>query len=376
MFGFINNYNFKELEPQKYWAPPASWSIEKKKETTRNRIFSGDWLAAEKKDGYFSKFLKDEDGNILLFSRSKNVNNEYPEKHEWVPHLQEYFEKIPNGSCFLGELYLPNMPGSKNVTTLLGCLKDKCVERQNKNEKLHFYIFDILAFNNVSFLDKTAINRFAFIKKIENIYNSEYIEYAQYSSGIELWQNLQSILSSGREGMVLIRNNSLYQPGKRPSKDCQKIKKELSDTIDAFFTGKTMPATEDYKGKEIETWQYWQDMRTGEKFLDNESNTYKRYINGEMIKPITRGHFYGWAGSLEVGVYNKEGKIVPIAWLSGLPDEIKAAPEDFTMKPFEMIAMQIHEDTEGKGLRHAKFLKWRPDNSLKDCTYEKIFGEQ
>ena len=33
MKGFIDNYNFKEMPAQKYWAPPASWSFEKKKET-------------------------------------------------------------------------------------------------------------------------------------------------------------------------------------------------------------------------------------------------------------------------------------------------------------------------------------------------------
>ena len=53
MLGIIDDFNFKEMAPQKYWAPPSTWSEEKKKETTRSRIFSGEWYAAEKKDGYF-----------------------------------------------------------------------------------------------------------------------------------------------------------------------------------------------------------------------------------------------------------------------------------------------------------------------------------
>ena len=61
MLGIIDGFNFKEMAPQKYWAPPSSWSEEKKKETTRNRIFSGEWYAAEKKDGYFAQLVKDED---------------------------------------------------------------------------------------------------------------------------------------------------------------------------------------------------------------------------------------------------------------------------------------------------------------------------
>ena len=81
MFGYIDGYNFKEMNPMKYWAAPSSWDTEKKKTTLINRIYSGEWCASEKKDGYFSKFVKDEDGNILLFSRSRNVKGEYPEKH-------------------------------------------------------------------------------------------------------------------------------------------------------------------------------------------------------------------------------------------------------------------------------------------------------
>ena len=395
----IDGVDFHELEAQRYWSFPKSYKGDSKEET-RNMIFSGDYIGSRKMDGAFYKFIKDENGNMELLGRSRSVSGDFLDKIEWVPHLMPFFNALPNGTCLLGELYFPNNEGSNKVTTIMGCLKEKAITRQEKN-KLHYYVFDCLAYMGKNLLSSDINQRIKALSCIEtstevynttnefrynteltaaigiiNKTNEDYVEFAKYYTGAELWVELQTILSQGGEGIVITKCGTCYQPGKRPARQTLKIKRELSDTIDAFFTGKTTPATEDYKGKEIETWQYWQDIRTGEKFLDNESNTYKRYVNGEMIKPITRSHFYDWAGSLEVGVYNKEGKIVPIAWLSGLPDEIKAAPEDFTMKPFEMTAMQIHEDTEGKGLRHAKFLKWRPDNSLKDCTYEKIFGEQ
>ena len=37
----------------------------------------------------------------------------------------------------------------------------------------------------------------------------------------------------------------------------------------------------------------------------------------------------------------------------------------------EVTCMEIDEET--KGLRHAKFVQFRPDLKLEDCTYEKIF---
>ena len=376
MKGYIDNYNFKEMEPMRYWAPPSSWTLEKKKETTQSRIFSGSWWAAEKKDGYFSKLVKDEDGNIMLFSRSRNVKGEFPEKHEWVPHLQSFFEDLPNGTCLLGELYLPSKPGSSNITSLLGCLKEKCVARQEIGEKLHFYIFDILAWEGKSFLNKEAIDRFIFLNEINIIKNTNYNEYihvAQYYNGKALWNKLQNILNNGGEGMVIVRDKSLYQPGKRPSKDCQKVKKELHETIDCFFTGHATAPTKEYTGKEIETWQYWLNERTDEK-LNGEY--YKEYFNGAPLIPITKPYFNGWAGSLEIGVI-KNDKVVPIGYLSGLSDEIKANYKDYKGKVIEVGAMEVlYNNGKFSGLRHAKLVNFRPDLTIKDCTWEKIFGNE
>lgn len=375
----IDGIDFQNLAPQKYWAPPASWTLEKKKETTEARIFSGDWFGAEKKDGYFSKLVKDMDGNIGLFSRSKNVNGEYPEKHEWVPHLKGFFDWLPNGTCLLGELYLPSKPGSSNITTLLGCLKEKCIARQEQGEKLNFYVFDVLAYEGKSVYTSSLMARTVILNKIFNDYADEvnpggyligegpsfgYIDFAHYKSGKELWSLLQGVLADGGEGIVITRGGAPYQPDKRPSKDCQKVKKELQETIDCFFTGRGTAPTRLYSGKEIETWKYWQNMRTGEKV---EGEYYKEYQAGAPYEPLTKPAFYNWAGSLEIGVL-KDGEVYPIGFLSGLTDEIKSNPGAQKMKCIEVTAMEI---LPTGGIRHAKMLQFRPDLAPTDCTYEK-----
>ena len=38
MKGFINNINFYELKAMKYYAPPASWSQEKKEQTETKKV--------------------------------------------------------------------------------------------------------------------------------------------------------------------------------------------------------------------------------------------------------------------------------------------------------------------------------------------------
>lgn len=378
MYGFIDGYDFGEMEPMRYYAPPSTWSDEKKRDNARAKIFSGDWLGAEKKDGYFAKLIKDEDGNIILYSRSRGVNGKFADKHEWVPHLNSFFDSLPNGTCLLGELYFPKQPGSRCVTTVMGCLKEKAIERQNKGEKLHFYVFDCLAWDGKNWLNETAKSRFTWVSAFAPI---GYVSFAQYVSGADLNTMLQEILARGDEGIVITHEKGLYEPGKRPSKTTLKIKKELKQTIDCFFTGIGSAPTKEYTGKEIETWKYWQNQITGEKV---EAELYKEYRSGCPIIPVTKGYFNGWAGSLEIGVLrHKEGsrckingieyhdtEVFPIGWLSGLPDEMKANPKKYAFKPIEVTAMEY--DAFNHSLRHGKMVGWRADLGIGDCTFDKL----
>lgn len=381
MLGFIDGYNFKEMEPMKYFAPPATWSDEKKRDNARAKIYSGDFLGAEKRDGYFAKLVKDDEGNVGLYSRSRNVNGEYVDKHEWVPHLQPFFDMIPNGTCFLGEIYFPSAPGSRNITTIMGCLKEKAIARQEKGEKLHFYIFDCLAYAGKSWMSYPARKRFAFVDSYDVVV--EYVSHAHYVSGKELWSMLQEILARDDEGVVITHGDGLYEPGKRPSKTTLKIKKELKQTIDCFFTGVGSAPTKIYTGKEIETWKYWENQMTGTKM---NAEMYKEYAAGCPIVPITKGYYNGWAGSLEIAVLkHKPGgrckinnieyhdtEVFPIGWLSGLPDEMKADPKKYAFKPIEVNAMEW--DAWNNSLRHGKMVGWRKDLGVGDCTLEKIIG--
>ena len=378
MYGFIDGFDFGELEPMRYYAPPSTWSDEKKRDNARAKIFSGDWLGAEKKDGYFAKLIKDEDGNIILYSRSRGVNGQFADKHEWVPHLKPFFDTLPTGTCLLGELYLPSQPGSRNITTIMGCLKEKAIARQEKGEKLHFYVFDCLAWDGKSWLKEKALSRFTWVSAFAPI---EYVSFAQYVSGADLNILLQEILARGDEGVVITHQDGLYEPGKRPSKTTLKIKKELKQTIDCFFTGRGSAPTHIYTGKEIETWKYWENQITGAKV---EAEMYKEYKAGCPIVPITKGHYHGWYGSLEIAVLrHKEGskckirgieyhdtEVFPIGWLSGLPDEMKADPNKYAFIPMEVTAMEY--DAYNHSLRHGKMVGWRKDLGIGDCTFDKL----
>ncbi len=373
----IDGYNFFEMEAEKYFAPPSSWSQEKKKEWANTRIFSNQWWGAQKRDGAFFMFLKDEDGNMFLRPRSRNVKKEFVNKIDWVPHLHEFFEQLPNGTCFLGELYLPSDEQAKTTTSIMNCLVSKAIKRQEK-EKLVYYIFDVLAHEGESFINMEAVKRFLSLEAYKRMYEKDYVEWAHYLSGKKLWHEIQSILADGYEGVVITRDESVYQPGKRTNRDTLKIKKELQDTIDCVMIGAVSP-TKLYNGEEIETWPFWFDELnsvkiTAQEYLDKYHATiYSSYVEGGPVYPVTKNWFYGWAGSWRLGAY-KDGKLVLIGKLSGLTDEMKENWTDYVGSVVEVSCMEIMDNERGgKGLRHPKLISIRSDKDKTECLWEDIF---
>lgn len=370
MKGFIDKIDFHNLECQKYWSMPSSWSDERKKEEVHSAIFSGDYIGSRKMDGALYKFIKDEDGNMELLGRNKSVSGDYLNKIEWVPHLQPFFDSLPNGTCLLGEIYFPNNEGSNHVTTIMGCLKEKAIQRQEVGEKLHYYIFDVLAWDNESYLNIVIESRANLIHWMSKNgeYGAEYVEFAQYYEGAELWEQLQFILSSNGEGIVITKKGTSYQPGKRPARQTFKVKKELKESLDVVILDANPPKRE-YTGKEILNWRYWENVRTGEKL---QGELYKEYSEGANIEPVTKTYWNGWAGSLLIGA-RKDNKLIPIGSLSGMTEEVLSNWENYKGCVAEITGMQIHETG---GIRHPRFIRWRPDLTAKDTDWYRIFGDK
>ena len=96
MNGYIDGIDFINLPAEKYWTFPKS----KKdvKTDIHNRIYSGDYLGAEKVDGTYQKAIRDEDGNFHLIARNQSVSGEMTDKVEWCPQFSPFFEALPNGT--------------------------------------------------------------------------------------------------------------------------------------------------------------------------------------------------------------------------------------------------------------------------------------
>lgn len=369
----IDGVDFENLEAEKYWSFPSGYKGNKSEEM-KNMIFSSNYGGAQKMDGAYYRLCKGMDGEIRLQSRSESVNGGFLDKKEWVPQLNDFFAKIPNGSCLLGEIYFPNNEGSRHVTSIMGCLPEKARARQEAGDKLHYYIFDVWAWDGHSYLKTPAFDRFNLISTNFNNsnYQHPYVEWAMYYIGPALWDELSRVREANGEGIVITQLTSVPSPGKRTARKTLKIKKELDNPIDCFLTGRYKPATQEYKGNYITDWPYWVNLRTGEKLT---GRYYEDWLHGRTLLPVTRAWFNGWASAVEIGLV-KDGKEVGIGWISGIDDDVRAGivknPEAYKHKVVKINAMSIEPDTHC--LRHGKIIEWRNDGdkSWEECDFGQI----
>jgi hypothetical protein len=276
-------------------------------------------------------------------------------------------KSLPNGTVLLSECYLPGNEGSQKITGLLGCLKERCIERQEKGQKLHFYIFDVMAYDGIDFTKDKFINRIQLLEELMKRHSNEYVEWAVYFEGEELWHHLQLYLAEGREGMVIMRKDAPVYFKRTPARVSLKIKKELKESIDCFFTGRAAAPTKEYTGKDIEHWQYWVDVETDERIPVGE-HWFEVYNHDKTWMAVTKPYYMRYAGSLEIGLMDGD-KVVGIGYLSGLTDEIKMNYKEYKYRVIEVGAMMLTPDG---ALRHGKMLGWRPDKPWRECSIEQL----
>lgn len=313
-----------------------------------------------KKDGYWSQLIKD-NNEVHLYSRTvSKKTGYYSDNIEKVPHIKDWaMNELPNGTCIIGEVYYPNGT-SKNVTSILGALPEKAIERQ-KGEygKIHFYMHDILAYNGEDYVMNNMTYDYRYSNLCEHIDIATplipELEVARCYDNAYLDLNKVTIdkLAAGEEGMVFRVENGLYAPGKRQPKVMFKIKQAQND-IDFVIT-EVLPPEYLYTGKESETWGY----------KDKEGNL------------ITKAAYYGWAGALRLGAYDNAGNLVSVGRVSsGLTDNLKADlaanPDKYIGTVVEVNCMSL--DKENKTFRHPYLSRLRADKPAQDCKLEEIFS--
>lgn len=391
----------RELEAEKYWSFPASYSKEKRESEINKMILSQNYFYQLKTDGVLGTYITDFDGEKTMLGRGvSKVTHErtrYEDNLFFFGDMADCFDKP---TFLLGEIWLEGGV-DKSVGSIIRSkpLRAKCIQSKNYyeamrnnhrftpkevreiegneffNHKLRFRIFDVWFFNGEDLMKTPWIERQKYVKIAAERINNPLVSYVQYYPVDDnLYENLTAIFEQGGEGVVCYRQDGIPEPGKRTAHKTLKIKRELENLLDVFIVG-VEPAIQNYTGKELGTWQYWQDDRTEEKII---GELYGEYRTGRAIHPITKGFYHNWPGAIYTAVYDKEGNEIPICKVSGLTEDFKIELRDNFEKydhcPITIGGMAL-SDSNGISVRHPYLHSIRlGDIDIKDCTLEKILS--
>jgi DNA ligase 1 len=332
---------FINMQPMKYYEADASHN--KAKEMINNK--DDKFLAMEKRDGEWCRAIIMEDG-VLLQSRSVSVvTGTYGDKTELVPHItQELMNNYPAGTVILGELaFIMSGTTSRDVGSILRCKAPKAIERQKQNP-LYFFPFDLLAFNYEDLTDRVFEERFGLLETTfnENRFVQEILTSKEFDSFMDL---ADFVWSYGGEGIMIVRKDAPYQPGKRTAWMSLKVKKKLGD-IEAKVIGFIEP-NKAYEGTELDSWKY---------FLDENDlpADLTKMIDYGTLTPVTKPYYYGWKNGVIVEYKGNQIRVT-----SGLTDQIRewltSDEAHYMLDRGELIAiitgMEITEDS----IRHPVF---------------------
>ena len=373
--------DYFSMEPMRYWSIPATTSADVRKLKLQQMIDSEGYLFGRKYDGNWSRAVITHERQALQTRGISTVTKTYGEIQDKVTFWDDVCAPFSFTTVILGEVYLPDGI-DKDVGSILRCLAPKALSRQ-KDNPLRWRIFDVLVLDGTDMMNWPFEERIAHIPEVVGRINSPLVEgVTYYEMDDTFFDKMGEIFAEGGEGCVCYRKDSVYIPGKRGPHawDTVKVKQEISSEIDAFISG-IVPGEKIYTGKDLGTWQLWENQRTGEKLV---GSYFGEYRTGGAYLPVTKNYFNDWPGAIQVSVYDNNKNEVPLCKVSGLTEDFKISlrdePDRWIGCPVTIGGMMVSSakaDAEGNGIsiRHPLLKRIREnDISKDDCTLAKILS--
>lgn len=408
----FGDYVDKEIYMENNVIPiePMSAKEPLNEEQLEEMFTSDDYLIEEKKDGTRATLHIRKDGNRLFSRRISKKTDWYTENTDSVPHIRDL--KIPislRGTIIDGELSIPN-GDFKDISSIMNCLWDEAILRQQEmNKWVQLNAFDIIYYKGVYVAKMPLLKRKELLKKVVQEINSPYIRLENWyhldnpvveiddlilswlsDHGLgdtfpileqEVYANkieevpfklelsrkafYEYVVLTGGEGLMAKPINGTYRHTR--GREYTKIKKFT--TREVICTGFT-PPTKEYEGKELDTWEYWEDD-----------------------VPVTKHHYMNWIGTIKYGVIitgaelvewqKKNPKEKPVTTMyegrmilevgecSGFDEETR---EYFSNNQTDMIGkvieLKAHEVLKTGKLRHPRYLRTREDKEYTRCIYK------
>lgn len=394
----VDNYKDVQdyLDNNVLWVEPMTAKEYLNEEELELMLTSSDYIAEEKLDGTRGTLHLGE-FNRLFSRRVSKKTNWFAENTDSVPHIRD--RKIPEeywGTVIDGEMSIMGKD-FKAISSTLNCTWDEAIYRQTQLGFIVFNAFDIVYYKGVYVAKKPLIERKQLLHKVIERIHYRYIREVPYTdSTIILDDNLldkkewyDTIVQNGGEGLMLKSKTGTYKHTR--GREYTKWKKY--DTWDVVILDFDNP-TEEYTGKELETWQYWGMYRQGELEDIIEGEKPSPYTKDHHVEPVTKFFAKNWIGNVMYGVKvtDKEieewkernpketihfkdldgDKYLYVGQCSGMDDIIR---EYMTNNQQQLIGTVIEVGANelikktGK-LRHPRFIRFREDKNKESCIWK------
>ena len=316
-------------------------------EELENMLTSEFYYAEEKLDGVRATLHIREEGNRLFSRRISKKTNWYAENSDNVPHIRDLFvDSYWMGTVLDGELRIEG-GDFKDIASVMNCLPQEAVTRQETLGKVTFHAFDIIYYRGVYIAKLPLHERKELLSEVVSHLESPYIleerfvdksilvDYTKALKDCYLhdkdklkhnYNNLFNYLKTinqdidkllltkkewyeyivfhGGEGLMLKNINGKYKHQR--CREYTKLKK--FETWDLVIFGYTEP-TKYYEGKALNdpnhSWDYWMRELDGSKILKSMTMAHvqqwkERY--NETLYPITKNYYYEHIGNIQLGV--------------------------------------------------------------------------
>jgi ATP-dependent DNA ligase len=322
----LNYEKFLTMTPGKYWKLP-----EKQKPNLEKFLEDKNYIPMIKYDGVWARAIIMETGIILQSRGISVVTKQYGEYQDKVPHIIEELKKIyPVGTVLIGELAFNDLSkDAGQVGSIVRSLPPKAQHRQQEEQnKLHFFIFDCLAYEHQEIYEKPFWHR----------YSSNFIKNGIYTHRAVTGNNAKTLLHDvwelRGEGIILVNKNLPYNIGNAKAWHSIKVKRELGE-IEAPVI-RLIQSSRLYEGSD----PMWP------------------YKDGD--EKVTKGFYFGWPAGVTV---EYEGRIINIT--SGLTEEeaeyLTTSEAQQLLEQGKLIAVFTGMSLTPDSIRHPRLIRLRDD---------------
>jgi len=392
------------------------------------------FYAEEKLDGVRATLHIREEGNRLFSRRISKKTDWYAENSDNVPHIRDLFiDPHWQGTILDGELRIEG-GDFKDIASVMNCLPQEAVKRQETLGKVTFHVFDIVYYRGIYLAKMPLWKRKDLLSEVVNHIESPYIveerfvdklvdvEFTKALKDCYLdekdklkhnYNNLYNYLKDipldinklilnkaqwydyivfhGGEGLMLKNMNGTYKHQR--CREYTKLKK--FETWDCVVYGYT-PPTKYYDGKGItdpnHKWLYWYDETRNSTVLKEMT---MKEANSENLLPITKNYYYEYIGNIQLGIVmskeelehwetvNKKKALyrelsqedlylVYIGECGGLTESERQEVSYNKDKYInKVIEVKGHEVSKKTGaIRHPRFVRFRLDKSQYQCIWK------